>query len=361
MSNHRGTDLTTASVSRRGFLLGSLAASLGVTAAGGTALLLSSTPARAAERFPVDVMGDYSFIDSGTGCEVRVTVRNGVRRIRSNGLPNHSTGQFPNSRNPNSISAQSYDYSFPTSPARSRSAQGYVIPQSFGIAVNGVLFDPIAAEWYQNDRNSGWNLNPLSPKVNLGLDHNHAHVQPTGAYHYHGIPDGLADQIDTGRHAPLIGWAGDGFPIYLDRGYRSARDKGSGVKQLTSSFRLKKGTRPSGPGGAYDGTYVEDYEYVAGAGDLDEANGRVQVTPEFPRGTYCYILTEEFPVIPRAFVGSVATSFAKTGPGGAGGQGGQRPGGQAPGGQRPGAGGQRPDGPPPGGPGGQRPPRPPRR
>lgn len=351
MSSEHHITIGATAVSRRGFLLGSLAASLGLTAAGGTALLLSSSPARAAERFPVDVTGAYSFIDASTGCEVQVTVRNGIRRIRSNGLPNHSTGQFPNSRNPNVISAQSYDYSFPVSPARSRSTTSYSIPQPFGIAVNGVLFDPIAAEWYQNDRNSGWNLNPLSPKVNLGLDHNHAHVQPSGAYHYHGIPDGLVDQIDKARHAPLVGWAGDGFPIYLDRGHRSARDRTSGVKQLTSSYRLKSGTRPNGPGGTYDGTYVEDYEYVGGSGDLDAANGRVQVTPEFPRGTYCYILTEDFPVIPRAFVGPVASSFAKSGPGGGGAQ---RPGG----GPRPSGGEQRPGGPPAGAPRGQRPPRP---
>lgn len=325
--------MTSTSMSRRGFLLGSLAASLGVTATGGTALLLSSSPARAAERFPVDVTRDYSFVDTATGCEVRVTVRNGVRRIRANGLPNHSTGQFPNAHNPNSISAQSYDYSFPKSPARTGVARPYAIPQPFGIAVNGVLFDPIAAEWYQDDPRSGWNLNPLSPLVNLGLDGNHAHVQPTGAYHYHGIPDGLADQIDTARHAPLIGWAGDGFPIYLDRGYRRSGSSSSGVKRLTSSYRLRSGTRSGGPGGTFDGMYVEDYEYAAGSGDLDEANGRVQVTPEFPKGTYCYILTEEFPVIPRAFVGAVASSFAKTGPqGGAGGAGGQRP--PRPGGQQ---------------------------
>ena len=323
-------------VSRRGFLLGSLAASLTVTA-GGTALLLSRSPAHAADTFPVKVTGNYSFIDPSTGCEVRVTVANGVRRIRSNGLPNHSTGTFPNASNPNSISAQSYDYSFPTSPKKAAKANGYSIPQPFGIAVNGVLFDPIAAEWYNNDPSSGWNLNALSPKANLGLDDNHAHVQPNGAYHYHGIPDGLADQLDQGRHSPLIGWAGDGFPIYLDRGHRKASKSTSGVRRLKSSFQLKKGTRPSGPGGSYDGLYVEDYEYVAGSGDLDAANGRVQVTPEFPRGTYCYILTEEFPVIPRAFRGSLASSFTKTGPGGAG------PGTGGPGGS------QRPSGPPPGG------------
>src|SRR5262249_9329069 len=39
------------------------------------------------------------------------------------------------------------------------------------------------------------------------------------------------------------------------------------------------------------GYYVEDYEYVAGLGDLDDANGRTVVTPEYPSGTYAYVAT----------------------------------------------------------------------
>jgi len=128
-------------------------------------------------------------------------------------LPNHNTGAFPNPNNPNAISAQSYDYSFPTTPTQNSNASVYSIPQPFGIAVNGVLFDPLAAEWYNNDPASGWSKFPLSPNVNLGLDSNHAHVMPSGGYHYHGIPDGLADILAAKRHSPFIGWAGDGFPI----------------------------------------------------------------------------------------------------------------------------------------------------
>jgi hypothetical protein len=351
------TELTSsqAQVSRRGFLLGSLAASLTVTTAGSTALMLGASPAQAAKVFPVDVTKSYSFTDVRTGCQVRVSVTKGNRRIRANGLPNHDTGVFPNANNPNTISAQSYDYSFPTTPTQNSNSTAYSIPQPFGIAVNGVLFDPLAAEWFNNDPASGWSKYALSPSVNLGLDSHHAHVMPTGAYHYHGIPDGLADMLDAKRHSPLIGWAGDGFPIYLDKGYRKATNMRSGVRTLRSSFTLKTGTRPSGPGGTYDGTYIEDYEYVAGSGDLDAANGRVQVTPEFPKGTYCYILTEEFPVIPLAFWANIASSFAKTGPGGPGGpQGPGGPGGpQGPGGP---GGPQGPGGPGgpqgPGGPGG---------
>lgn len=309
--------------------MGSLGASIAVTAAGTTGLLLRTEPSYAAPAFVADVTGDYAFEDPSTGCIVSVTVRDGIRRIRSNGLPNHATGQFPNAKNPNAISAQSYDYSLPANPSTNKKVDSYSIPQPFGIAVNGVLFDPLAAEYYDNDRNSGWNYNALGDGIDLGLDDNEAHVQPTGAYHYHGIPSGLVDTLAGSKHSPLIGWAGDGFPIYLNRGYRKPRKTSSGLKRLRSSYELKSGTRPSGPGGRYNGDFVEDYEYVVDSGDLDAANGRFQKTPEFPKGSYCYILSTEFPVIPRAFRGDLATSFAKTGgPNAAGGPGsGSNPGG----------------------------------
>lgn len=302
-------------VTRRGFLMGSLGASIAVTAAGTTGLVLRTKPSYAAPSFVADVTGNYSFEDAGTGCVVSVTVRNGVRRIRANGLPNHATGRFPNANNPNVITAQSYDYSLPASPSTNTKVDVYEIPQPFGIAVNGVLFDPLAAEYYNNDRNSGWNYNALGSGIDLGLDDNEAHVQPTGAYHYHGIPEGLVDTVTRKGHSPLVGWAGDGFPIYLNRGYKKPRKASSGLKRLRSSYQLKSGTRPSGPGGPYNGDFVEDFEYVDGTGDLDAANGRFQKTPEFPDGTYCYILSTEYPVIPRAFRGELAASFAKTGGG----------------------------------------------
>jgi hypothetical protein len=99
------------------------------------------------------------------------------------------------------------------------------------------------------------------------------------------------------------------------------------VKQLTSSYRLKKGKRPAGPGGTYDGTFIQDWEYVAGAGDLDECNGRTGVTPAYPQGTYYYVLTEKFPFIPRAFRGTPDASFDRRGPppGRPGRPGGRRP------------------------------------
>ena len=86
----------------------------------------------------------------------------------------------------------------------------------------------------------------------------------------------------------LDGYAADGFPIYARFGYSDPNNPASDLKELRPSYRIKKGMRPSGlgpkgPGGAYDGTFVEDYEYVAESGDLDQCNGRVGVTPEYLR------------------------------------------------------------------------------
>ena len=298
-------------VTRRGFLLTGLAGALTVTAAGTTGLLGSARPSRAAENLVIDVMGDYQIVDQQTGCRVSVTVRGGVRRIIANGLPNHETGQFPNRNNPNSISAQSYDISLPVTPTKGSTDTAYNIPQPFGIALNGVIFDPYAAEWWGGTRNGEWQYNALGNGIDLGLDSSNAHVQPTGAYHYHGLPEGLIDTLPASRHSPLIGWAGDGFPIYLSRGYRKAKDAKSGLTTLRSSYVLKSGTRPSGPGGPYDGTFEQDFRYKKGAGNLDRANGRTQVTPEYPTATYCYILTTAWPVIPRRFVAPISPSFVK--------------------------------------------------
>ncbi|WOD08612.1 YHYH protein [Marinomonas sp. GJ51-6] len=44
---------------------------------------------------------------------------------------------------------------------------------------------------------------------------------------------------------------------------------------------------------------------------MDECNGQVTVTPEFPNGTYAYFLTDAFPVIPRCYKGMPSTDFTQ--------------------------------------------------
>ncbi len=277
--------------------------------------------------------------------EVAITVEDGVRTIRANGIPDHAVGAFPNRSNPNTISPQKYQFKMPTEPKLADKPLALRM-QPFGIAVNGVVFDPGAAEWFNRDRNSGWQYEPLATNGFLGVDESRAHVQPNGAYHYHGIPKLLLEKLTEGKEKmTLVGWAADGFPIYNSLGHRDPKDDKSGLKTLKSSYQLKKGVRPDGPKGNYDGTFVADYEFVEGSGDLDACNGRSEPTAEFPSGTYRYCLTDEFPFIPRFYHGTPDASFERHppagGPGGRGGAGG--PGGP-PG--RPGGPGGGPGGPP---------------
>lgn len=249
---------------------------------------------------------------------VSVAIEGDHRVIRANGIPSHDTRAFPNQGNPHSIAEQSYEYRIPADPKTAPRITPLGM-HNFGIAVNGVPFDPEAAEWYLGDPSSPWQYEPLSGAIGLGIDVSHAHVQPTGAYHYHGLPTDLLKTVKIGadRHSPIVGWAADGFPIYAVYGYSDSKDAKSKIQALKSSYRLKEGNRPGGraePGGQYDGTFVADYEFMAGSGDLDECNGRFGVTPDFPNGIYAYFLTEGWPVIPRCYRGTPSEDFIRRGP-----------------------------------------------
>ncbi|WP_294226924.1 YHYH protein [uncultured Shimia sp.] len=242
---------------------------------------------------------------------VTITTRGNKRVITSNGIPVHEVGRFPNGGNPNRIKAQAHSFTIPLSPQKtSRTSQGSL--GTFGVGVNGVPFDPGAAEFWQGNPRSGWQYEALGGAVPLGLDANYAHVQPTGAYHYHGLPVGLMQQLGWTRRteSPLIGYAADGFPIYAITATMKGR-----VTQMTSSYRLKPGKRTgNGPAGRHDGAFVQDYRYVAGAGSLDACNGAFVKTADYPRGTYAYFLTDTFPVIPRCHTGTPDSSFQKRRP-----------------------------------------------
>lgn len=248
------------------------------------------------------------------GSKVEITSRGDYRYITANGIPNHRPGQFPNRGNPNTIRTQQYTFRVPLHPQAAKEITPLGM-NSFGVALNGVPFDPGAAEWWNNDPNSGWQYEALSGKINLGMDQNNAHVQPNGAYHYHGLPMGLIEKLGDGKKMLLVGYAADGFPVYARYGHAKPASGKSEIRQVRSSYQLRKGTRPSGPGDSYDGSFVQDWEYVSGSGDLDQCNGRFGVTPENPEGSYHYFITAEFPFIPRCYRGTPDDSFKRRGPG----------------------------------------------
>ena len=124
--------------------------------------------------------------------KVTITISAAERVITANGLPDHEPGAFPNSHNPNTISAQSYAFRVPLKPQTNATARGGR-GAWFGVALNGVPFEPGTAEFWNGD--SEWVMEAKSGFINLGLDANNAHVQPTGAYHYHGLPTGLTARL----------------------------------------------------------------------------------------------------------------------------------------------------------------------
>jgi YHYH protein len=232
----------------------------------------------------------FSAVVFAASNQVNIREDGTYRYIESNGIPDHATGKFPNSRNPNSISEQSHKYKVTLNPVKTNKASTVHI---VGVAINGIPMEPGTAEFWNRDRSSGWNIQAFAPNTNLGMDSNNAHVQPNGTYHYHAAPKGLISK--SGQ--TLIGWAADGFEIH----YIGSKAK--------SSYRLKSGTRPSGPGGKYDGTYDQDWKYFEGHGNLDECNGGDI------NGTYAYFITDTYPFIHRCVFGTADASFERRGGG----------------------------------------------
>jgi len=262
---------------------------------------------------------EYSWTSDGTN-----------RILNGNGIPNHEVGTFPNSNNPNRISAQNVSKSFTLCPSIIYESGLEVAGPAMAIAyaLNSVKFDPATAgrcndagECSLARGEGNWNIEALGHDTfDFGDDMNHAHVQPNGAYHYHGMPELLIDFLGDNDGMTLIGWASDGFPVYARYGYANPEDSQSQLKALTTSYRLKSQAdenRPNtltailgGPNATNNinkpipmGAFTQDYEYVEGLGDLDDCNGRFGATPEFPNGIYYYIVSDDFPFFTRCLKG----------------------------------------------------------
>ena len=265
------------------------------------------------------------------------------RILSGNGIPNHEVGTFPNADNPNTISEQNVNATFTLCPTLvSETGEPAGGPAgAIAYAINSVKFDPATAgrcndegECSLAQGQGNWNIEALGHETfDFGDDMNHAHVQPTGEYHYHGMPELLIDFLGDNQGMTLVGWASDGFPVYARYGYADPNDSTSELVSLQPSWKLKETPdegRPStltlligGPGQGNTnpnapipmGAFTQDFEYEEGYGDLDECNGRVGVTPEFPEGIYYYVVTDAFPYFTRCLKGD----FDNAGGGGGGG------------------------------------------
>jgi hypothetical protein len=240
------------------------------------------------------------------------------RTLTANGLPDHVTGQFPNANNPNEISEQNVSIAYTLTPNESATASTLGGPRgATGYVLNGVKIDANTAGTCDDSGNNcslignegSWHIEALGQtSFNFGTDDNNAHVQPGGAYHYHGLPEGFIT-LRGGNNSTmtLIGWAADGFPIYARYGFSKADNASSPIKVITGSYQLIDNISASRPPvEVYPlGTFAEDWQYVAGSGDLDECNGRFGVTPEFPEGIYHYYATDSYPYFQRCVKGKL--------------------------------------------------------
>jgi len=155
----------------------------------------------------------------------------------------------------NLVSAQKLSFSLSLSPTMAEVKTSTSLGP-IGILVNGaVVFNP-----YEGDGKTvavtGNVYLTDSKGVKWGfLDKCNGHPGMGGMYHYHGMPPCVTKVIDkTGGPSHILGIAFDGFLIYGDKDMKG--------KVIPSS-------------------------------KLDECNGITSETPEFPKGVYHYVLTEE--------------------------------------------------------------------
>ena len=255
--------------------------------------------------------------------------------VSTNGIPSYITGPFLDG-NPSTASSQNAIFKISLKPVKNTGTPTNTTGGNIGIFMNGVaLFDYRDGVSWSNAQqalkggplmgmgDNVWNRDAVVAE-RLGFDCAKGHPA-MGNYHHHQNPsafsldrkvistvcdlyaaDGLY-VLDSTKHSPLLGYTYDGFPIYGAFGYKNADGTG-GITRMKSSFFLRNITDRTlyadgtdvidGPAVSTTyplGYFREDYGYIAPTASqpdyLDEHNGRFCVTPEYPKGTYCYFAT----------------------------------------------------------------------
>ncbi|MGL5811258.1 MAG: aryl-sulfate sulfotransferase [Nocardioides sp.] len=259
---------------------------------------------------------------------LEITADDGSCTLASNQIPNHDLGEGVE-RRPNDPAEVEATFVVPSEPAVADE------PTDLTFTVNAVLLNGVAWEAYPaacfdvgpaepgteavgcggDQLDNPWRYNVGSDLNAFELDDYSAHSQATGLYHYHGEPVALYEQDCDGAEAsPVVGFARDGFPIYGP----CFTDSDGTVRAAESSYQVKNGTREDVDGHTtpyvagnvrseeYNGQFIGDYEYIEGAGDLDQCNG---MTID---GQYGYRLTGEYPYVMACYSGTPSEDFGAT-------------------------------------------------
>lgn len=311
---------------------------------------------------------------SGNSTPITDTAQANVQQVRystnyvyinASGVPSYIVGPYLD-RNPSLATNRNWLFKIPLNPTPATTNRAVGMGQ-IGVFVNGVpMYNYADGKSYNNG--GIWHQDAIFFE-RAGFDCAKGHPSPVfsggpggtlvgGSYHHHQNPSAfnldkvvlstvcnlyLADGLyvmDSTRHSPLLGFAFDGYPIYGAFAYTNTNGTGA-ITRMRSSYRTRnitqRTTLPNGTqltsanyGPAVNstyplGAYMEDYEYVAGSGDLDEHNGRFCVTPEYPNGIYCYFTTVDanwnsmYPyILGPTYYGNVETSNLPGGPGSTG-------------------------------------------
>lgn len=206
--------------------------------------------------------------------------------VKTSGVPNYYLDGVTH----NNASDLNATWQIPRVPTASPSPTG-VMGGQMGLMLDGtVFFHPGDAQSYMGA--GVWNRLAYYFE-GVDMDASNGHSTPTNMYHHH-FDNLKLHGWDATKHSPIVGYAWDGYPVYGPFAYTNTDGTGA-IKRMVSSYGTKSyTTRSSGP--AVDamypiGCFIEDWQYNAGSGDLDEHNGRFCKTPEYPGGTYAYFTT----------------------------------------------------------------------
>ena len=221
-------------------------------------------------------------------------------------IPGYDIG--PWTANPNKPSNQNFVFKITRKPVKNNNTPTKVGLGHVGIWSNGVSIYN-ASDGMSYNSAGVWNRNAYFFE-GISFDNCLGHAAQNGEYHHHVSPKCLYDAKDSSKHSPIIGYAWDGFPIYGAYAYSNLDGTGK-IKRMTTGYQLKNlVTRANGPNPDQTyplGCFMEDHEYKAGSGDLDERNGRYCITPDYPNGIYAYFVTidqNQTPVFPYVIYNS---------------------------------------------------------
>jgi YHYH protein len=215
--------------------------------------------------------------------------------VMTSGVPNY----YVDGASVNNAKDLNAAWVIPRNPVVATTHTGLVGGQNGLMRDGSLCFHPGDARSYNNL--GVWNQLAYYFEL-FDMDVSNGHSTPGKVYHHHFNNLKVHNTADSTVHSPIVGFAWDGYPIYGPYGYSNSNGTGGIIRNTSSYTKKTYTTRTNGPAvnATYPiGCYIEDWQYISGAGTLDQYNGRFVVTPEFPTGTYAYFTTVDATLTPQ--------------------------------------------------------------